>query len=57
MKFTEYLTEAKEGKNVHLEHIEDEIINRGVTGARESINFLQSLRSATSSCRSSLLSC
>lgn len=44
MKFTEFLTEAKEGKNVHLEHIEDEIINRGVTGARESINFLQSLR-------------
>ena len=44
MKFTEFLTEAKEGKNVHLEHIEDEIINRGVTGARESLNFLQSLR-------------
>jgi len=44
MKFTEYLTEAKEGKNVHLEHIEDEILNRGVTGAREAINFLQSLR-------------
>lgn len=44
MKFTEYLTEAKEGKNLHLEHIEDEILNRGVTGARETINFLQSLR-------------
>jgi len=45
MKFTEYLTEAtKEGKNVHLEHIEDEVLNRGVIGARASINFLQSLR-------------
>ena len=44
MKFTEYLTEAKENKNVHLEHIEDEILNRGVTGAREAINFLRSLR-------------
>ncbi len=44
MKFTEYLTEAKEGKNVHLEHIEDEVLNRGVIGTRESINFLQSLR-------------
>ncbi len=33
MKFTEYLTEAKEGKNVHLEHIEDEVLNRGVVGA------------------------
>jgi len=26
------------------EHIEDEMLNRGVTGARESINFLRSLR-------------
>ena len=44
MKFTEYLLEAKEGKNLHLEHIEDEVLNRGVTGARDAINFLQSLR-------------
>ena len=45
MKFTEYLIEAtKEGKNVHLEHIEDEVLNRGVIGARESIDFLRSLR-------------
>ena len=44
MNFTEFLTESKEGKNVHLEHIEDEVLNRGVVGAREAINFLQSLR-------------
>ena len=44
MNFTEYLSEAKEGKNLHLEHLEDNIFNRGVAGARESINFLQSLR-------------
>jgi len=44
MKFTEYLTEAKEGKNLHLEHLEDNVLNSGVAGARESINFLQSLR-------------
>ena len=46
MKFKEYLTEAasKEGKNVHLEHIEDEVLNRGVSGARDAINFLRSLR-------------
>lgn len=45
MKFTEYLTEAtKEGKNVHLEHIDEEVLNRGVPGARDAINFLQSLR-------------
>ena len=44
MKFTDFLTESKEGKNVHLEHLEDEILNRGVAGARDAINFLQSLR-------------
>ena len=44
MKFTEYLTESKENKNVHLEHIEDEVLNRGVAGTRDAINFLQALR-------------
>ena len=44
MNFTQFLTESKEGKNLHLEHIEDEMLNRGVTGAREAINFLRSLR-------------
>jgi hypothetical protein len=44
MNFTEYITEGKEGANLHLEHIEDEVLNRGVTGARGAINFLQSLR-------------
>jgi len=45
MKFSEFLKESsKEGKNVHLEHLEEEIFNRGTTGARDAINFLQSLR-------------
>ena len=45
MKFTQFLTESKkEGANLHLEHIEDEVLNRGVSGARDAINFLQSLR-------------
>ena len=44
MNFTDFLTEGKENKNVHLEHLEDEILNRGIKGARDSINFLQSLR-------------
>jgi len=44
MKFAEYLEESKEGKNVHLEHIEDEVLNRGVAGTRDAINFLRSLR-------------
>ena len=43
IRFQEYLTEAS-GKNLHLEHIEDEILNHGVTGGRAAINFIQSLR-------------
>ena len=31
-------------KNLHLEHLEDEIINNGIDGGRASINFLRSLR-------------
>lgn len=43
MKFKEYLTEAAD-KNVHLEHLEDEVLNGGVNGTRSAINFLQALR-------------
>ena len=39
-----YLFEGKEGKNLHLEHIEDEILNFGVPGGRAAINFVRSLR-------------
>jgi hypothetical protein len=39
-----YLNEDAQGKNLHLEHIEDEILNFGIGGARGSINFLRSLR-------------
>ena len=39
--YTEFLTEAK---NLHLEHLEDEVLNNGVVGTRGAINFLQSLR-------------
>ena len=41
--FSELITEQA-GKNLHLEHIEDEIINHGVPGGRGAINFLRSLR-------------
>jgi hypothetical protein len=45
MNFIQFLTEAKkEGANLHLEHLEDEILNRGVAGCRDAINFLQALR-------------
>ena len=41
--FRQYITEAVV-KNLHMEHIEDEVFNNGVDGARESITFLQSIR-------------
>ena len=43
IKFSQ-LNEDKGGKNLHLEHLEDEILNYGVDGARAAINFLRSLR-------------
>ena len=41
LSFDGFLTEAK---NLHLEHLEDEVLNNGVVGTRGAINFLQSLR-------------
>ena len=43
IRFNEFITEAA-GKNLHLEHIEDEILNNGIEGGRAAINFVQSLR-------------
>jgi len=44
MKFKDLLFEDKGGKNLHLEHLEDEIINYGIDGGRAALNFLRSLR-------------
>lgn len=41
LRFDQFLTESK---NTHMEHLEDNILNAGVEGARQSINFLRSLR-------------
>jgi hypothetical protein len=41
LSFNTFLIEEK---NTHMEHIEDNILNAGVEGARQSINFLRSLR-------------
>ena len=35
--------ENKEGKNTHLEHLEDNIFNKGFQGAKEAVNYLYSL--------------
>ena len=39
--FKGYLTEDR---NTHLEHLEDEIINNGTSGAKTAINFLKSIK-------------
>ena len=44
ISFSQHLNEDKGGKNLHLEHIEDEILNFGVDGGRAAINFVRSLR-------------
>jgi hypothetical protein len=44
IEFKSFLREDKQGKNLHLEHIQDEVLNGGVAGTRGAINFLQSLR-------------
>ena len=41
LSFDRFLVESK---NTHMEHIEDNILNAGVEGARQSINYLRSLR-------------
>ncbi len=46
----ELLTEAK---NLHMEHIEDNILNGGVDGTRQTINFLRALRDMLSGVTSS----
>jgi hypothetical protein len=37
------LLEGKEGKNTHLEHLEDNIFNKGYPGAKEAVDYLYSL--------------
>jgi len=36
--------ESADGKNVHLEHIEDEIFNKGYLGAQQALNYLNNIR-------------
>ena len=39
--FKGFLTQDK---NTHLEHLEDDIINRGANGGVNAVNFLRSMR-------------
>lgn len=38
------LCEAAEGKNVHLEHVEDLVYNEGYLGAQRALNYMEGLR-------------
>lgn len=38
------LCEAAEGKNVHLEHVEDLVYNEGYIGAQKALNYMEGLR-------------
>jgi len=38
------LVEGKEGKNLHLEHLEDLVFNEGYLGAKRALNYCENLR-------------
>ena len=40
---TESLLLEAEGKNTHMEHLEDNIFNKGYQGAKEAVDYLYSL--------------
>ena len=41
IRFSDFITEQQ---NTHLEHVEDELLNGGVAGARKAINMLRGVR-------------
>ena len=41
MKINQIITETVDGKNLHLEHLDDEIWNRGYNGAAEAIDYIE----------------
>jgi len=45
ISFKKFITEDK---NTHMEHIEDNILNAGVKGTRDAINFIRALRTMLS---------
>lgn len=47
------LQQLIESKNLHMEHLEDNILNGGVDGTRQTINFLRALRDMLSGSSSS----
>lgn len=41
--FQQYITEEKEEKNIHLEHLEDLVLNKGIYGVNDCMDFLTAL--------------
>ena len=39
-----YLIEGKEGKNTHLEHLEDLVFNNGFAGAQQALQYVEGVR-------------
>ena len=39
-----FKTFATAGKNLHLEHLEDQIIDKGAEGGKQAVAFLKSIR-------------
>ena len=54
-KFKQYITEAA-GKNLHMTHLEDAVLDGGVTGTRNVINYLRAIRDMLSGNSSSPVS-
>ena len=44
LRLNQYITEAAAEKDRHLTHIEDAVLEGGVTGTRNAIQFLISIR-------------
>jgi hypothetical protein len=44
MRFREIVAEAAEGKNLHLEHIEDLVFLQGASGASSALQYINSVR-------------
>ena len=51
IRFTQHLTEAvkaSSGKNVHLEHLEDEILNNGYAGFKAAVSAIRGVADSLS---------
>lgn len=43
INYLDYLMETKENKILHLKHIEEEVLNGGISGTKNALSFLKSI--------------